>query len=398
MSRIAKPWYRKERKAWFVTIQGERHNLGPDRKQAFQKFHELMRQPAKPVEQPDLLIVLIDRFLEWVETNRAPDTYLWYQSRLQLFATRYPDLRADCLKPFHVQQWIDSFRLSSGSKRNYARAITRCMNWCEEQGLIERSPLAHFKKPRGGKRDKVISADEYTKILLNIRNDDFRDLVMFIWETGARAAECLAIEPRHIDRPNSRIVFPVNEEKMERAPRIIYLNAAAQSIVDRRMNGRHIFTNTGGKPWTTEAVNCAFVGLQIRLGKSVIKEQGLTVSEDEVKTFAATLQPTKRANGKPVAKSESELLMEARRKLTYKLACKHAPKVCLTNFRHTWCHNALTSGLDALTVSMLMGHADPSMVARVYSHLNHAPGYLLKAVEKARESTPIQETPSKIQR
>lgn len=47
-----------------------------------------------------------------------------------------------------------------------------------------------------------------------------------------------------------------------------------------------------------------------------------------------------------------------------------------------------SSGLDALTVSMLMGHADPSMVARVYSHLNHAPDYLLKAVERAGARQP----------
>ena len=226
MSRIAKPWYRKDRKAWFVTIQGERHNLGPDRKKAFQTFHDLMRQPQKPIEQPNLLIVLIDRFLEWAETNRAPDTYLWYQSRLQLFATRYPNLRADCLKPFHVQQWIDSFRLSSGSKRNYARAITRCMNWCEEQGLIERSPLAHFKKPRGGKRDRVISADEYAKILLNIRNEDFRDLVMFIAScrlqqpNGDETMTCLPQQKLHetTNRNTASSFGPLNTLAYLRAP------------------------------------------------------------------------------------------------------------------------------------------------------------------------------------
>lgn len=41
MARSPKPWYRRERKAWFVTIDGKRHNLGPDRKAAFKRFHEL---------------------------------------------------------------------------------------------------------------------------------------------------------------------------------------------------------------------------------------------------------------------------------------------------------------------------------------------------------------------
>lgn len=389
MARTPKPWFRKDRKAWFVTIKGERHNLGPDRKLAFQQFHDLMRQPERPqptVRSDQLVVALVDRFLDWVEKNRAADTYEWYRSRLQLFAEHYPDLLIDQLKPFHVQEWIDSFSLSSGSKRNFARAIVRCMNWCAEMGHLETSPLAHFKKPRGGKRDKVISPDEYATILDHVRNPDFRDLVIFIWETGARAAECLAIEERHIDLAGSRIVFPVEEEKMERAPRIIYLNADAKEIVERRMRHRttRVFTNSAGKSWTTDAVNCAFMALQIRIGMVVFKASGGTIADDAIKALAATLSKSRKVKGKTVSKSERELYVEARRKLTYRAACQHAPKVCLTNFRHTWCHNALKSGLDALTVSMLMGHADPSMVARVYSHLNHAPEYLLGAAEKAR--------------
>ena len=47
MARAPKPWFRKDRKAWFVTIDGQRHNLGRNRKTAFQQFHELMARPKK---------------------------------------------------------------------------------------------------------------------------------------------------------------------------------------------------------------------------------------------------------------------------------------------------------------------------------------------------------------
>ena len=52
-------------------------------------------------------------------------------------------------------------------------------------------------------------------------------------------------------------------------------------------------------------------------------------------------------------------------------------------FRHSFCHRLLKSGVDALTVSVLMGHADPSMIAKVYSHLSQAPQYLRDALRKA---------------
>ena len=219
--KFPKPWYRK-RRGWYVTLGGEQIPLGKGKEAAFEQYHELMRRPLERRKAPaGSMLSVIDQFLEWVEKHRAPDTYVWYQSRLQLFARRYPDLTVRDLRPFHVQQWIDGYDFSSGSKRNYARAVVRCMNWAEEQGLVERSPLAHFKKPRAGIRETVIAPEEYEDILAAIRNPDFADLCTVAWETGARAAECLAIEKRHVDLARQRIVFPVCEEKMERAPRII---------------------------------------------------------------------------------------------------------------------------------------------------------------------------------
>jgi integrase len=328
MPHFPKPFFRESRGLWYVQIDGKQHNLGADEAAAFDEYHRLMQQPKEQRRvAPESVAALSDQFLDWSEKHQAPDTFRWYKDRLQQFVTRYPELLVGQLKPFHVQQWIDSYKLSSGSKRNFARSIVRCMNWCEEQGLIDKSPLRHFKKPRGGGREQVISPEEYAAILKAIKRQAFRDLVTFAWETGARAAECLDIEKRHVELANHRIVFSVSEEKMDRAPRIIYLNSDAEKIV-RRLIAKSptgpIFLNNEGEPWTADAVNCAFA----RVKKKT--------------------------------------------KIRY----------CLTAFRHSWCHRMLRSGVDALTVSVLMGHADPSMIARVYSHLSHAPEYLLDSVKK----------------
>ncbi len=329
MPQFPKPWLRKGR-GWYLTIDGEQILLSKDRTEAFARYHELMAQP-RPQRLPDgSVAVLVDAFLEWVQKHKSDATYIWYKHPLQLFCRRYPSLLVRDLKNFHVQQWIDSYeKIERGTKRNYCRTIIRAMNWCEEQGLIQRSPLAHFKKPRGNIREVVISVEEFTAILSKIKRQPFRDLLLFAWETGARASECLSIERHHVDLANHRIVFPVCEEKMQRAPRVIFLNDEAEAILVRLLEEHpegHLFRNTDGEPWTTDAVNCAFIRLEKKIGK------------------------------------------------------KH----CLTVLRHSWCHRMLRSGVDALTVSVLMGHADTSMIARVYSHLTQAPGHLLDAVRKAR--------------
>ncbi|MCC7085006.1 MAG: tyrosine-type recombinase/integrase [Pirellulales bacterium] len=325
--KFPKPWYRKNR-GWYVTLRGKQIPLGAEKKAAFDEYQRILREPPRvesSVPDSDSLAVLIDQFLDWVQLHRAADTYEWYQYRLERFVQTYPDLTVAQLKSFHVQQWIDGYQISNGSKRNYCRAIQRCLRWCEEQGLIDRSPIAHFKKPRGGIREVVISPEEYQAILGATKRQAFRDLCIFAWETGARAAECLKIERRHLDLANHRIVLPRSSEKMQRAPRIIYLTESSELIVRRlalKAPVGKLFRNSDGNAWTTDAVNCAFVRIETKLKR----------------------------------------------------------KYGLTAFRHSFAHRKLTSGVDALTVAVLLGHSDPTMVAKVYGHLTQAPGYLLKAL------------------
>jgi len=386
MPKFAKPWCRK-RRGWYVTLDGKQIPLGQDRKSAFEAYHDLMRQPREQKVPAGSVVSLIDQFLGWVQKNRAADTYIWYQSRLQLFARRYPDLQVGEFKPFHVQQWIDSFSgIASGTKRNYAQSIIRCMNWAEQQGLIDRSPIAHFRKPKCGIRDTIITPEEYVELFAYIRREPLRDLVTFAWETGARAAECLAIERRHLDFAAHRVVFPVQEEKMQRIPRIIYLTDTAEKIVHRlalKCPEGTIFRNTDGRPWTTESVNCAFVALQVRMGLEILKQEAFLLTEEEIQVKIATLQQERHVNGRTEKKSAAVLREEARRKLRITAACRRMKKHFLTEFRHSYCHRLLKAGVDALTVSVLMGHSDPTMIAKVYSHLSHAPDYLRDVLRKS---------------
>lgn len=390
MPHYPKPFFRKSRGLWYVQLDGRQHNLGPDRDAAFTAYRDLMAQPApKPVPRANLIAAVVDRFLDWVQKNRAPDTYVWYQTRLQLFVMRYPDLTVETLRPIHVQEWIDGFDASPGTRRNYARAIQRAMRWAAQMGCIDANPIADFCKPRGGTRTTVLSREEFDELLSLARSDEFRELLMFAWETGARAAECLAVERRHVDLQGGRIVFPVEEEKMERAPRIIYLNDAAMAVVCRlclRYPKGPLFRNSSGAPWTTDAVNCAFTAVRNRLGRLRLKAERTALSEQEIQACMAGLKSTRAVKGKLVQKTEAEMREEARRKLWNRKSAERAPKYCLTVLRHSWCHHALRRGLDALTVSVLMGHADCSMVTKVYSHLSHAPDYLREAVKKATAS------------
>jgi integrase/recombinase XerD len=331
MPRFPKPWFRKERQAWFVQVGRQHVNLGADKTKALEQYHALMSQPQKPRVKADSVVNVIDLFLDWCQKHRAPETYEWYQSRLQLFVkTIPPELKTSLLRPFHVQQWIDGYEdLSSGSKRNHCRSVQRAMRWAEQQGYIDRSPIAYMEKPAAGKRDMVVSKAEFDQILENTKDRAFRDLLIVSWESGCRPQESLVVEARHVDLENTRWVFPPKEEKMGRVPRIVYLTETALEITARlklQCPEGPIFRNTSGRLWTTDAVNCRFTTLEKKLGK----------------------------------------------------------RYCLYVFRHTWMNRLLTSGVDALTVAVLAGHSDPSTLAKTYQHLSQNPEYLRSAARRAR--------------
>src|SRR4051794_20255842 len=87
MPRDPKPWYRQDRDAWFVTINGRRFNLGRDREAAQIRFHELMLNGGDERQLDGISVFrLFDEYLEWVQAQRSPRTYEWYSDFLQKFA------------------------------------------------------------------------------------------------------------------------------------------------------------------------------------------------------------------------------------------------------------------------------------------------------------------------
>ncbi len=388
MARLPKPWYRAERKAWFVTINGVQHNLGPDKKDAQRRFHALMREPKSKRVSSLSLAAIIDEFLEWVQKNRSPANYEGYRYRLERFARQYPDLTPEDLRPYHVEKWADSYDVSVTTRRNYLRAVKRCIRWAKEQGYIDDSPVAYLKIPAGANREIVIRPDEFEAILALAPDRSLKDLLIAAWETGCRPQEILKVTAHHVDLVNKRWIFKRSEAKMKRNARVIYLGDQAFAITKQLMQQfpeGPIFRNSRGRPWTTCAVNCAFRRIRLRLGMEKLIQQG-GVDPSEVDAFKKSLKPTRVCKGKVIKKSDTELRSEARRKLRYKRAVALAPKYSLYALRHSFATNALERGLDALTVAVLMGHKDPSMLARVYQHLSHNPERLLEQARKATAS------------
>lgn len=255
MPHYPKPFFRKNRRLWYVQIDGKQHNLGPDRDKAFELYFTMMQQPKEsPQVVGESVLALIDQYLDWCQKHRAPDTFEWYRWRLQLFCDSIPDnLTVADLKPYHVQEWIDSQTTwCSGSKRNGCKAVQRAMRWSEQQGYIDRSPIAHMQKPRMGKREVVISDSQFAELLELSRDESFTNLLRVTWDTGCRPQESLRVEARHVDLAGSRWVIPVTEAKTD-IVRVVYLTEAALAVTKmlcEQYPDGPLFRNSRGAAWT----------------------------------------------------------------------------------------------------------------------------------------------------
>jgi len=236
----------------------------------------------------------------------------------------YPTMEAMQVKPYHVEKWVARYELAVTTQRNYFRPVKRCYKWGKSQGYLSDNPIESLEVPCAEHHEISLSHDDFETLMTFVVNDNLADLVRITWETGCRPQESLIVEARHVDITNQRWVFDKSQSKGKKVSRVVYLTDTVMEIVQRLMAVHPtgpLFRNSNGNPWKTDAVNCAFDAIQVRMGKAEMARKGIEVSDADIKKFIPTLKPMKIENGSECEKRPAELRCEAKRKLTVKLAC-----------------------------------------------------------------------------
>lgn len=321
--RQPKPFYRKSKQAWYVQIGKRQISLGKDEKQAWKHYHQVMAE-NEPIKDTTTVETLFERYLDWVQKNRQPGTYDKVRHLLSKFA-KFIGKRTKVTKltGADLSRWVDSESTWNCTTRHDGiGAVSRCFNWAVGMGLLTSSPVSHVpEKPTPKRREVVYSNQDWQQLRSHVKDTAFGDLLDFMWETGCRPLEARTMESRHVNRKSGVVIFPPSEAKGAKRERVIYLTEKAVEICRNRI-GRFpegpIMRNRAGRPWTKDAINCRFRRLRKKLGR--------------------------KANAYAI--------------------------------RHSYATNGLIDGMDSLTLSQLMGHADISTLAKNYAHLAKNPNYL----------------------
>lgn len=330
-----KPYFREFDGWWYVQIRTgtKRHQVklakGKENREAAEtRWHEIMAskkeyQPA-PLVAADSVKALLDLFLANCHSELSKATADWYEHFLKSFAESVEDLSIQSLERKYVTKWLNEKNWSKSTKAGAIQSLRTAMKWLSEEGHIRGNPLRGLRGTRKASRETMVSDDDFKK-LIEATDGDFGMLLTFLRQTGARPQEARLAEVRHVDLPLRRIVFPASESKGKEHPRVIYLDDQAFEIVkaqcERFKTGR--LFRSRGRAWTRNAIRCRFRRLRTKVGR-----------------------------------------------------------FCAYNFRHTFATEALKK-LDPISVSVLMGHSDPTTLARVYQHLGNDPKHMLATAKKA---------------
>ncbi|MEM8669443.1 MAG: tyrosine-type recombinase/integrase [Planctomycetota bacterium] len=330
--RQPKPFFRRSKKAWYLQIGKRQISLGKNEDEAWKKYYQIMAE-NEPIRETATVEMLFERYLDWVESNRRPATYKKVRDHLSRFSEFIGAQRKiSSLSGTDLSDWVEKKTTWSSTTRNEAiTSVIRCFNWAVGKKYLKTNNVALVPdKPRRRRRETVLTNEQWTELLGQIRDQQFRDLLSFMWEVGCRPLEARTMEAKHIDLDAGLVIFPPSESKGERHERVIYLTDTALRICRRlceKWPQGPIMRNTRGRAWTKDSINCRFWRLKKKTGKRV---------------FAYAL-------------------------------------------RHSYATQGLVDGIDSVTLSQLMGHTDVSTLARNYAHLSKNQQFLKQQAKRVRQ-------------
>ena len=256
---------RKKGDRWYFSVElpaenGKRKRVeragGKTKKEAMRKMAEFEAKVLKKGYQEETKLTFRELFdiwiKEYVELNCTINTLDTYKNnaRLHIFP-RIGDYKIVDIKPRVINNYFNTLK-KEGYRDAQAKLIRNIISSCLSYGvfpleLIEVNPCKNVKMPKfGGKNEekKIISTQDLNTILEEGQGIcNFREMCLFLYNTGMRVGEALALRWEDVDFDN-RIIhikhtlihrgvkeYQLTAPKTPSSIRDIYFNLEVEKIL-----------------------------------------------------------------------------------------------------------------------------------------------------------------------
>lgn len=343
------------------TYEGIRYRIRADTKKDLilkeYKKREELENGAKRIEKN---MLLRDWAEEWLHTYKEPavsaETLYVYSSVVKKYVSQpIGHLQLKQIKPIHLQKIVNNMRGMSRSRIKWVMLTFRqIFDTAVKNGLLLDNPADSLSYPQCTTSIRRSLTDQERHALFRVCSGGHYTApwILTLLYTGIRPAESIALQIRNVDFKTGmlsvdsaykRITRDVGTTKTSAGRRKIPLTAPLIDVLKEYCNGRKspfepLFKSKTGKP------------LNDRSARTLWEDFLLALNEE---------LGGKNQNGKMMIRAVADDLVP----------------YCL---RHTFCTDLQAADVPINVARELMGHADISITAKIYTH--HSPD----SIENAR--------------
>lgn len=256
--------------------------------------------------------------------------YGYHKSILRLFDYFNDYLIVD-ITPAIIRIWQNEVLLKNNLKDTTKRKINIILkaffNWCVKYRGLKINPMNMTDKigKAVAKKDlNILTLDELNLILQHIEKDEYKLLIKFLFWTGCRIGEALALTIDDVDLENKTININKTFSKIKK-----------EVIIT--------------EPKTEESTRIISIPnkLNEELEKYILK--AIYIMEDK-RIFNTDIQYARR--------------------LFKRLTLKYLNRdLTIHDLRHSHASLLINNGVEILAISKRLGHSNPTMTLNIYSHL-----------------------------
>lgn len=276
MPRMPKPF--KWRNGWFTDFGGKRTklcDLTASKAEAMVKLREVqndahkVREKAIKTLRSDIsLKELIDLFGEaCIAEGLSQKTIISHRMYLRRLVNIFGNPRAvDITSAKAKEARLKLIRegITPATECGFVKTARRLYSWAIESEIIpEPNPFRKISRPPTASRKRVITDDEFSRILSVCRNETYRDIFITMRYTAARPGEIRQAEWHMVDWDRQLLVLYKHKTfKKTKKPRIIYLPNIVINILKRRKvnaaQSSYIFGQPNGQCYRPDSLSSAF--------------------------------------------------------------------------------------------------------------------------------------------
>ena len=285
----------------------------------------------------------------WFETDVVPNVAqkTAFNMKVQLNAHLMPLVATAVAKdvtPVQVKRWLnETGKLNRASAKICFRALKQAFALAEENGLIYKSPvLARYSAGgHSGPPRKALTPDEECQLLSQLEGTRAYLLVWFLLATGARRGEACALMWDCVD-------LDAAEAHLRR--NMVFFGGSGFEIHD------YMKTEAGTRTVPLPHDLCAALREEKKKARSMFVFSTLHNPNYNDSTFNSMWKTVTRRFGDRAESSP---------RVTGVLNDVHLTPHVL---RHTFATRCFEAGLDIKEVQHLMGHANPEVTLKIYTH------------------------------